>query len=103
LSTANSTPVMVERAASRALNRHLQARVIGQRLSWSREAAGVSQRELADYLGCSRTTISFVESGRRALRPAERVAAARALGTSIALLSASAMPPASNGNGKAAA
>lgn len=82
------TSIMTEIALDRAISRYAQARTTGRRLAWARQAAGVSQDELAAYVGMSRRTIGRVEHGARALRPAERAAAARALGTSIAIFSA---------------
>lgn len=96
--TANRTPIMAARAADRALQQYLDARAVGRRIRSMREATGVSQDELAAYIGVSRATIQNIEHGRRAVRPTERVAIARALGTSIALMTLG-----SNGNGKAAA
>jgi DNA-binding XRE family transcriptional regulator len=80
--TLTDCPIMTQRAADRAMRRYLDARVTGRRLAWAREAAHVSQVELAAYIGVSQTTVSRVEHGERALRPAERAAAARALGRS---------------------
>jgi transcriptional regulator with XRE-family HTH domain len=102
----NRAPIMTAIAADRALRQYLDARTCGRRLAWAREATGISQAELAAYVGVSRGTISNIERGERALRPAERAACARALGCSIATLAkpAIAMPAASsNGNRKAVA
>ncbi len=98
-------PILTARAADIAQRRFLDARVTGRRLAWSREAAGIGQAELAAYIGVSSSTIRRVESGERVLRPPERVAAARALGTSIATFTAPAirLPAAANGSGKVVA
>ena len=92
------SPILAERAATSALERYLEARATGRRLGWSREAAGVTQQELAGYLGVSATTIRRIEHGQRTITPAERVTITRALGCSIATLTASS----SNGHGRAA-
>jgi DNA-binding XRE family transcriptional regulator len=101
---SNTAPILAGRAADRALRLYLDARAAGRRLAWAREATGISQAELAAYVGVSQATISRVEHGERAMRPTERAAAARALGCSIATLAmpAIALPAASNGNGRAA-
>jgi transcriptional regulator with XRE-family HTH domain len=103
--TTNAAPIMTARAADVALRRYLEARATGRRVAWSREAAGLSQREVGAFVGFSQRTVSRVEHGERALRPAERAAVARALGTSIAALTAPGveLPAASNGNGRRAA
>jgi DNA-binding XRE family transcriptional regulator len=82
--TLTHGPILTARAADRALRAHLNARAAGRRLAWMREQAGVSQRELAIYLGVSQSTIARVEAGERALHPHERILAARALGASLA-------------------
>ena len=64
------------------------------------EAAGISQRELAAYVGVSKSTVCRVEHGERALLDSERIAISRALGVSLAHLTAS---PTSSGNARAAA
>ena len=93
--TTSSTPrILTARAVEVALRHHRDSRTTGRRVAWSREAAGISQAELAAYVGVSPTTIRRVEHGERGLTPAERVSTARALGCSIATLTAS-----SNGNG----
>ena len=103
--TTDRPPIMTAVAADRALRNYLDARAVGRRLAWAREAAGVSQAELGAYVGLSQPTISNIEQGRRALRPAERACVARALGCSIATLTMPAWPavvpgPASNENGR---
>ena len=108
MSTTNRTngaPMMTAIAAERALRAYSEARTVGRRLAWAREAAGISQAELAAYVGVSQTTISLIEHGERAMTAAERACAARALGCSIATLAmpAIALGPASNGNRKAVA
>lgn len=110
MKTISSTrgPILARRALGVAWSRYAATRTAGRRLAWSREAAGISQQELAAYVGVSTRTIQRVEAGERAFRPAEAAAAARALGCSIATLTAPAiaLPPASmngNGNGKAVA
>ena len=97
----NSAPIMTAIAADRALRAYLDARTTGRRLAWAREASGVSQAELAAYLGTSQSTVARIESGERTMTAAERACAARALGCSIATLAspAIALGPASNGNG----
>jgi transcriptional regulator with XRE-family HTH domain len=96
--------MMTAAAADKALRQYLDARTTGRRLAWAREATGISQAELAAYVGVSQATISRVEHGERAMKPTERAACARALGCSIATLAmpAIALPAASNGNGRSA-
>jgi DNA-binding XRE family transcriptional regulator len=91
------SPILTARAADRALRAHQDSRAAGLKLAWMREQAGVSQRELAAYIGTSRTTLRRVEAGERALRPHERVLAAKALGASLATFVV-----VSNGNGNGA-
>lgn len=102
--TTNSTPgILTARAADVALRRYLEARATGRRVAWSREAASVSRTELAAYIGVSAATIRRVERGERALRPVERASIAKALGCSIATLTAPAVSLSrSNGHGNAA-
>ena len=91
-------PILTARQADRALRAYLDARAAGRRLAWMREQAGVSQADLAVYLGVSPRTIARVETGERALSARERILAAKALGASLATFVV-----VSNGNGKAAA
>ncbi len=44
---------------------------IGERLRWAREQAGLSQGQVARFLGMHRPTISQIEAGQRALRADE--------------------------------
>jgi len=46
----------------------------------AREAAGVSQVELADHLGKPQSWVAKIESGERRIDPAELIAFAEALG-----------------------
>jgi transcriptional regulator with XRE-family HTH domain len=102
--TTSRTPrILTARAVEVALRRYSEARATGRRVAWSREAAGVSQAELAAYVGVSAATIRRVEHGERALTPGECAATARALGCSIATLTTPAVSlTRSNGNGRAA-
>jgi transcriptional regulator with XRE-family HTH domain len=77
--------IMTERAAERALRNLETARAAGRRVAWMREQAHVSQAELAAYIGVSSSTVARIESDERAVRPKERIAIARALGTSLAV------------------
>jgi transcriptional regulator with XRE-family HTH domain len=88
--------ILTERALDVALRRHLDARDTGRRVRSMREAANVSQSELAAYVGVSAGTIYNIEHGRRAVLPAERAAIARALGVSIAMMTITS----SNGTGR---
>ena len=45
--------------------------VIGQRLRWAREQAGLSQGQVARMLDYHRPTISQIEAGQRVVRPDE--------------------------------
>jgi transcriptional regulator with XRE-family HTH domain len=94
-------PIMTERAAEVALARHQDSCATGNRLYYMRQRAGVSQAELAAYVGVSRSTIQNIEHGRRSLSQKERATIARALGCSIATLTATAdsRPPWVTSNG----
>ena len=96
--TNGREPILAARAADVAMRRFLDARVVGRRLAWSREVAGISQAELAEFVGMSRRTLARIESGERVLLGRERAAIARGLGVSIGFLTVG-----SNGNGKAVA
>jgi transcriptional regulator with XRE-family HTH domain len=98
MSNSTNTTIMTERGVEVALARFINSCATGRRVRFMREAAHVSQAELAAYVGTSRRTIHRVEHGTRALTPAERAAIARALGCSIATLAVGA-----SGNGRGAA
>lgn len=67
---------------------------VGQRIRDEREAADLSQAELAERLGCTQTAISYWESGSRVLRVDDLINVARALGVPpSALLPDDDMPP----------
>lgn len=53
---------------------------IGRKIQRAREEAGLSQEELAARLGCSQSTLSNYELGKRRLYLAQLEAIARALG-----------------------
>jgi transcriptional regulator with XRE-family HTH domain len=89
MSSTGTSPILTERAAERALLRHQDSIATGNRMFFMRRCAGVSQAELAAYLGVSRGTIQNVEHGKRALTPRERAMVARALGCSIATFTVS--------------
>ena len=98
--TINARPILTGRALGVAWSRYATAQTTGRRLAWCREAAGVSQGELAAYVGVSTRTIQRVEAGERVLRRPERAAAARALGCSIVTFTAPAIAlPAASTNG----
>ena len=86
--TESLAPILTERAAARALERHLLSVATGERVRWMREQAGITQAELAAFAGMSETTLRRVEAGERALRPAERAAVARGLGIGLAVMTA---------------
>jgi transcriptional regulator with XRE-family HTH domain len=77
--------IMTELAAHRALTRLEHARAAGLRIAWMRRQANVSRAELGAYVGVSPSTIARIEHGKRAVRPTERIAIARALGASLAV------------------
>ena len=56
---------------------------IGGRIAEKREAAELSQTQLAERAGLSRSTIANIESGRQQLLVHVLVAVARALGTPL--------------------
>jgi ribosome-binding protein aMBF1 (putative translation factor) len=70
--STNARAILTQRAADRAPRRYLDARATGRRLAWSREAAGVTQAELAAYVGTSQATICRVEQARVRERRRER-------------------------------
>ena len=92
MATSNAAPILTERAANQALQRHLLSVATGRRVRWMREQAGIAQDELATYAGMSATTLRRVEAGERALRPAERAALARGLGIGLAVMTATRAP-----------
>jgi transcriptional regulator with XRE-family HTH domain len=93
------TAVLTERAISRAFTRYADAVVVGERIAYAREVAGVSQDELAAFAGLSRTTLRRIEAGERTTTGRERAAIARGLGVSLAFLATGAMLAKPNGNG----
>ncbi|MBC7106324.1 MAG: helix-turn-helix transcriptional regulator [Firmicutes bacterium] len=56
---------------------------IGRKIQRAREEAGLSQEELAARLGCSQSTLSNYELGKRRLYLAQLEAIGRALGKPI--------------------
>jgi transcriptional regulator with XRE-family HTH domain len=89
--------ILTERAAEKALARHQDSCATGNRMYFMRRLAGVSQAELAAYVGVSRSTIQSIEHGKRSLSPKERATIARALGCSIATLTTDTYPVVSDG------
>lgn len=61
-------------------------RSLGARIELAREAAGLSQAELAEALGVDRTAISKIQSGTRKVSALELAAAARVLHRPLAWL-----------------
>ena len=59
------------------------ARLLGQRLTEARRARGVTQRDAADHLGCSRPTLIAIEKGTRRVKPQELVALAELYGRTL--------------------
>jgi DNA-binding XRE family transcriptional regulator len=100
--TRSTSPIMTQPAVSVSLRRYFEAQAVGERVAYLRESAGVTQRELAAYVGVSSATLHNIEQGKRVLRPAERAAIARALGCSIATLCVVEHTTKSNGNGRGA-
>jgi DNA-binding XRE family transcriptional regulator len=72
----------------------LQLRALGNR----RREKKLTQRELAYFAGCSRTTVSMLESGKLEVSVALKARIAHALGIDVAEL----WPPADVGNARAA-
>jgi len=62
---------------------NIDPKVLGQRLSESRKARGLTQKEVADHLGVSRPTLIAIEKGTRAPKPEEIVQLARYFGRNI--------------------
>jgi transcriptional regulator with XRE-family HTH domain len=63
-----------------------QRTAFGERIAAAREAAGLSQRELADRLGITQRALSWWEREEVALRPEQLAALAAALGVSADFL-----------------
>ncbi len=111
--TGRGERIGVARAADRALRRHLDARRVGERVRFAREALDLTQPELGFAIDRSGATISNVETGRRALTTRELVSIARVLGVSVGWLrggparspqlAAIATPASTNGHRRAAA
>ncbi len=49
----------------------IDPRTLGQRITEARKARGVTQQDVADFLGCSRPTYVAIEKGERAINPDE--------------------------------
>ncbi|MFH1924306.1 MAG: XRE family transcriptional regulator [Planctomycetota bacterium] len=62
---------------------NIDPKVLGQRLSESRKARGLTQKQAADHLGVSRPTLIAIEKGTRAPKPEEIVQLARHYGRSV--------------------
>jgi transcriptional regulator with XRE-family HTH domain len=56
---------------------------LGARIRDARESSGLTQQQLAERLGLSRTTVVAIEKGERRLKPGELVQAASALGRNV--------------------
>ncbi len=61
----------------------MDARQFGRRLRELREAAGLSQKELADRMGVQQTAVSWWERGRREPSFGNAVKLAEALGVNV--------------------
>jgi Zn-dependent peptidase ImmA (M78 family)/DNA-binding XRE family transcriptional regulator len=61
-------------------------RVLGQRLAEARKARGITQEDVADYLGCSRPTFIAVEKGQREAKLEEIVKLASYFGRRVSEL-----------------
>jgi transcriptional regulator with XRE-family HTH domain len=72
--------------AERALDALETARATGRRVRYAREMGGLSQAELGHVIGRSPATIRRIEDGERLLWGPEIIAAAQALGVSVAWL-----------------
>lgn len=83
----------------RPTDRHRTA--FGERIAAAREAAGISQRELADRLSVSQRALSGWEREPVALRPEQMAALAAALGVSADSLLGLREPPKSRSSGPA--
>lgn len=57
--------------------------ITGRRVREARDAAGITQEELAEACGLHRTTVSHVEAGRRSVPMHALVPVADALGVSV--------------------
>ncbi|HUT90334.1 MAG TPA: XRE family transcriptional regulator [Thermoguttaceae bacterium] len=62
---------------------NIDPKVLGQRLSESRKARGLTQQEAADHLGVSRPTLIAIEKGARAPKAEEIVQLARYYGRRV--------------------
>jgi transcriptional regulator with XRE-family HTH domain len=79
---------MTQRALTRSVDQFHEAVLVGRRIRWLREQCGLSRAAVAAYAGVSERTLARVESGERRLLPNERTAIARAIGSSITILTA---------------
>jgi Zn-dependent peptidase ImmA (M78 family)/DNA-binding XRE family transcriptional regulator len=57
--------------------------LLGARIRTARESGGMTQQEVAERLGLSRTTVVAIEKGERRLKPGELVAIAALLGRNV--------------------
>lgn len=67
------------------MSEHRRSRVIGQRIAAARQAAGLTQRELAERMGWPRFSLINLELGRRGTTVEKLDAVAGALGVPAAL------------------
>lgn len=74
---------MMERT-HHALDRAL--RELGRRLRAEREAAGMTQEEVADEAGCHRVYISMIEKGTRNVTVGRLLAVSDVIGVDLAVL-----------------
>jgi transcriptional regulator with XRE-family HTH domain len=66
---------------------------LGARLRAAREAAGLSQQQVADGLGEYQSTVAFMEKGRRSVSALELAQLARMFGTTTDALLGITAPP----------
>jgi Zn-dependent peptidase ImmA (M78 family)/DNA-binding XRE family transcriptional regulator len=61
----------------------IDPRVMGQRIAEARKARGMTQEEVAGYLGCSRPTFIAIEKGERRAKPDEVIKLASLFGRNV--------------------
>ncbi|MBN1909339.1 MAG: ImmA/IrrE family metallo-endopeptidase [Pirellulales bacterium] len=64
----------------------IDPRVLGQRVAEARKARGITQEDVANYLGCSRPTYIAIEKGERQTKPEEIVKLASYFGRRVSEL-----------------
>lgn len=77
---------MMSRSKRSRLSQPPIYKAIGERIKTEREAAGLSQNDLAERIGTHRPSISVIEKGQQKCAVHELIAIARALHVSVCYL-----------------